>query len=118
MAHTRQLVAIFCAWKVLLLSIAVFVPGPGYDTSGLILLDGSPQRHASHAASSWGSRLGLNLLRWDALYFSTAAQRGIVYEQEWAFSPAYSRLLHVAVQSRDTQRVVRIPPVIQTRNML
>ena len=114
-AQAKQLVTIFCAWKALLLLVAAFCPGPGYDTSALILSDASPHRHSSHLASSQPSRLGLNLLRWDALYFAKAAERGVVYEQEWAFSPAYSRLLHFAAQSKATpdKRLGRVLTVEQ-----
>jgi phosphatidylinositol glycan class V len=98
--RARQLFVVFCAWKALLLSVAAFSPGPGYDTSALILVDASNRRHANHLTSSRPSRLGLNLFRWDALYFVKAAERGIVYEQEWAFSPTYSRLLYFACQCK------------------
>lgn len=88
-----RLVVIAFLWKTLLLALAAFCPGPGYDTSALILLDASAQRHNHFNDTTRGGRLILNLLRWDALYFVKAAERGQIHEQAWAFSGAYSRLL-------------------------
>ncbi|KAF2866932.1 GPI mannosyltransferase 2 [Massariosphaeria phaeospora] len=93
-----RLVVVFVAWKAALLLLAAFAPGPGYDTSGLILSSDSTHRHADFQSWALPSRLMLKLLRWDALYFVKAAQRGYHYEQEWAFSWANSRILHVAGQ--------------------
>ncbi|KAF3037775.1 ER membrane glycoprotein subunit of the GPI transamidase complex-like protein [Didymella heteroderae] len=95
----RQLVSVFCAWKGLLFCLAALCPGPGYDTSGLILSDSSLNRYANLESSSRLSHLVLNFFRWDALYFVKAAERGLVFEQEWAFSPAFSKLLSVVGQS-------------------
>ncbi|KAJ4984620.1 mannosyltransferase [Stagonosporopsis vannaccii] len=91
----RQLVMVFCAWKALLFMLTAFCPGPGYDTSALILIDSSADRHANVRSSSRFEHGVLNLFRWDALYFAKAAERGLVFEQEWAFSPAFSTLLSV-----------------------
>ncbi|RMZ67637.1 GPI mannosyltransferase 2 [Pyrenophora seminiperda CCB06] len=96
--ETKQLVVIFCLWKALLFVLAAFCPGPGYDTSGLVLLDPSLQRHSNFNATTRHERLALNLLRWDALYFVKAAERGHVHEQAWAFSWAYSHLLRLVGQ--------------------
>lgn len=85
----------FCAWKALLFCLTAFCPGPGYDTSGLILTDSSTNRYANVGSSSRFNNFVLNLSRWDALYFVKAAERGLVFEQEWAFSPAFSKLLSV-----------------------
>lgn len=73
-------------------------PGPGYDTSALILTDASTQRHTNLESSSTLVHLALNLFRWDALYFVKAAERGVVFEQEWAFSPVFSKLLSVTAR--------------------
>lgn len=91
----RQLVLIFCAWKTLLFSLTALCPGPGYDTSGLILTDASTNRYANFEESSRFDRFVLNIFRWDALYFVKAAERGVIFEQEWAFSPAFSWLIGV-----------------------
>jgi phosphatidylinositol glycan class V len=97
-SNQRQLVSVFCAWKSLLFGITALCPGPGYDTSGLILLDSTASRYANLNSSSWFNKFVLNLFRWDALYFVKAAERGLVFEQEWAFSPAFSKLMGVMGQ--------------------
>jgi hypothetical protein len=98
----RHLVLVFFAWKALLFLLPSFCPGPGYDTSALVLTDTSTNRHANIESSSRFDRFILNLFRWDALYFIRAAERGLVFEQEWAFSPAFSRLLSVTGQCEKT----------------
>ncbi|KAF2849981.1 glycosyltransferase family 76 protein [Plenodomus tracheiphilus IPT5] len=95
---SRHLIFIFCLWKVLLLGLAAFCPGPGYDTSAYILFDRSTARHHNAADLSRVDRLTLNLFRWDALYFVDAADRGQIHEQQWAFSWAYSHLLRISGQ--------------------
>ncbi|KAF1950980.1 GPI mannosyltransferase 2 [Byssothecium circinans] len=91
----RVLTAVFFAWKCILFAIAALAPGPGYDTSALILSNPSLRRHAEFKNQDFLGRIALKLFRWDALYFVTAAQRGQVYEQEWAFSWAYSGALRM-----------------------
>lgn len=80
-----RLIWIFVAWKLVLLVVACLSPGPGYDTSTQILLD----RH-HNGSPMWFARaveyVVLRLTRWDAIYFTTNAERGYVYEQQWAFS--------------------------------
>jgi len=102
----RRLLLIFLAWKTVLLLLAAFCPGPGYDTSGLILFNASTHRHVEFLSSSRLDRLTLNLFRWDALYFVKAAQRGYVHEQEWAFSWAYSHILNTVGQCKKTTSIV------------
>lgn len=97
-APHKYLLQIFCAWKLLLLVLATFCPGPGYDTSALILLDNSARRHDNFEQLSWTNQLVLNSFRWDAIYFVKAAERNKIHEQEWAFSWAYSHLLRVTAQ--------------------
>jgi len=96
----RRLVLVFLAWKVILLLIAIFSPGPGYDTSALIASDVNTLRHSNFKHWPWFERLALNLFRWDALYFVKSAQRGYAFEQEWAFSWAYSLLLNTGVKRK------------------
>lgn len=100
--HLKILVLVFFLWKALLLTLAAFCPGPGYDTSSLILIDPSVHRHESFPNSSRLHRLTLNLFRWDALYYVGGAQRGKIHEQEWAFSWAYSWLLGFVGQRKWT----------------
>lgn len=99
----RRLVLGFFAWKVLLFLLTAFCPGPGYDSSALILTDASANRHINYKSSSLLNHLTLNLFRWDALYFIKTAERGLVFEQEWAFSPVFSQLLNVTTQCEKTQ---------------
>jgi phosphatidylinositol glycan class V len=88
-----RLTSIFVAWKSFLTLLTAICPGPGYDTSGLILFGGNEHRHTAFLSSSYGDRIALKLLRWDSLYFVMTAKRGYLYEQEWAFSWAYSKFL-------------------------
>jgi len=92
--HVRRLILIFAAWKIALLLLATLTPGPGYDTSSLILLDKSTNRHFNAQSSPVLGRLPLRTFRWDALYFVNSAQRGYLYEQEWAFSWTYSYIIN------------------------
>lgn len=80
----RTLTLWFWSWKLLLLLIVLASPGPGYDTSTTIL------------APISGSRLPsilLKLVRWDSIYYVNIAQRGYLYEQEWAFG--YGQVLSI-----------------------
>ena len=80
----RFLVLSFVTWKLILLCIAFASPGPGYDTSSILLQP--------------ASRLLRRLIRWDAIYFTQLARRGYFWEQEWAFGWGFSNL--VAVTSK------------------
>lgn len=95
----RFLVLSFILWKVILLCIAFTSPGPGYDTSS-VLLDSDLDLVQAELGSGWepASRLK-NLVRWDAIYFTQLARRGYLWEQEWAFGWGFSKL--VAVTSED-----------------
>lgn len=88
----------FIAWKLILLCIALTSPGPGYDTSTVLL---HPYLHLAHpgSGSEWepASRLK-SLVRWDAIYFTQLARHGYIWEQEWAFGWGFTNL--VAVTSR------------------
>jgi hypothetical protein len=77
----RSLTALFVVWKALLFLIVANCPGPGYDTSTTLL-----------AEADESARI-LKFVRWDAIYFVRAAERGYLFEQEWAFS--YGRVLRV-----------------------
>lgn len=89
------LVLSFIAWKSILFCIALSSPGPGYDTSTVLL-------HLNHdlaqvkPVSEWepASRL-VNLIRWDAIYFTQLARRGYLWEQEWAFGWGFTNLIAV-----------------------
>ena len=88
----------FVAWKSVLLCIALTSPGPGYDTSTVLL---APESNLAQAKlrSEWQQDSGLqSLVRWDAIYFTQSARRGYLWEQEWAFGWGYTTL--IAVTSR------------------
>lgn len=94
----RFLVLSFIAWKLVLLSVALTSPGPGYDTS-TVLLQSPLNFPETKPGSNWepGSRLN-RLVRWDAIYFTQLARHGYLWEQEWAFGWGFTNL--VAVNSR------------------
>jgi phosphatidylinositol glycan class V len=88
----KSLVGLFVAWKSLLLLVACCSPGPGYDTS-----TGLYQPHADGVEDSGIiallSFVSDKLTRWDAIYFSKIANRGYLFEQEWAFGWGFTRLI-------------------------
>jgi phosphatidylinositol glycan class V len=86
----RVLVLSFLAWKTLLLIIATTSPGPGYDTSASLI--GVTENPAGELPAPLRYLVG-KLTKWDAIYFVKAANRGYVYEQEWAFSWGFSRVI-------------------------
>lgn len=91
----RRLLVLFCIWKFVLLSIVASAPGPGYDTSSTLLAEAaSPATSAAKVQEvATDSHRVLNFVRWDAIYFSQIAQRGYVFEQEWAFGPGFPTLV-------------------------
>ena len=85
--------AIFWAWKALLLGVACASPGLGYDTSTRILLDSYPLTKPTTGTVSLAvEHLVLRLMRWDAIYFASLSTRGHIFEQEWAFSWAWTKI--------------------------
>ncbi|RFU31632.1 hypothetical protein B7463_g4697, partial [Scytalidium lignicola] len=88
----QTLLLSFVAWKSLLLAIAVASPGLGYDTSTDLLLHGHGTRGHALLPSIF-YRIVERLTRWDAIYFVKTASRGYLYEQEWAFSWGYTRII-------------------------
>ncbi|EED24390.1 DUF409 domain protein [Talaromyces stipitatus ATCC 10500] len=89
----RSLLVLFLAWKAILFPIIANCPGLGYDTSTNLLASAVapslPTWFSVQASSSgiW------NFVRWDAIYFVRVAERGYLYEQEWAWGYGYTRLL-------------------------
>lgn len=80
-------VRLFAAWKGALLLVAVgsAIVGPAYDTSGgLLLADRGGDVLNSHSTAAVSALL-TRLVSWDAIYFVESADRGYVFEQEWAF---------------------------------
>ncbi|KAM5504446.1 ER membrane glycoprotein subunit of the GPI transamidase complex-like protein [Microsporum canis] len=80
---------------MILLLVVLASPGLGYDTSTALLLspEGEHVRHSAGSVAWMISRVGYRLARWDSIYFLKLAQRGYVFEQEWAFGYGYTRFL-------------------------
>lgn len=95
----------FVAWKVILGLVAHSVPGIGYDTSSSLLEDFGTSLELTETPSALKYAV-TKLLRWDAIYFTQAAVRGYVFEQEWAFSYAFSKM--IATVSGGVSRVLRL----------
>lgn len=96
----KALLLFFIVWKCLLFAVAALAPGPGYDTSALILSNPDLSRHERFKEQSFVENVALKLFRWDAFYFIQAARRDKVHEQEWAFSWAYSRMIRVMTECK------------------
>ena len=79
-----SLITFFTIWKTCLLVVALLAPGPGYDTSTRILFSESNDSSQLTLPNLIVFRFS-NLVRWDAIYFTQIAHRGIAFEQEWAF---------------------------------
>lgn len=99
-ANVRTLVAVFVVWKVLLLCIACASPGPGYDTSTELLLP-RPSRDDSLLVRTI-AYVSSKLVRWDALYFIRVAQRGHLFEQEWAFGWGWMKSISLVAKGSDS----------------
>ncbi|TGO31076.1 hypothetical protein BPAE_0002g01710 [Botrytis paeoniae] len=94
-APVRTLILCFILWKTSLLLIAACSPGPGYDTSTSLLLS-SLHSIGKKKLPSVVQYLISKLVRWDAIYFVHASNRGYVYEQEWAFGWGFTRMIKVS----------------------
>lgn len=89
-----SLILWFTVWKVLMLCIAVWSPGPGYDTSTTLLHSNqdiiiNAVLRPELASKPWMRKF----IRWDAIYYTQIAQHGYVWEQEWAFGWGFTKLL-------------------------
>ena len=89
-----SLVVAFAVWKTLLLLIAICSPGPGYDTSTTLSL--LSHNLEAKRLPTLLSHLVNKLTRWDAIYFVKVANRGYLYEQEWAFGWGFSNLISLS----------------------
>ncbi|KAI9745552.1 MAG: ER membrane glycoprotein subunit of the GPI transamidase complex-like protein [Claussenomyces sp. TS43310] len=88
----QTLILSFIAWKILLLVTAAGSPGIAYDTSTSLAQRSadSPSRPPIVLVLNYISQ---QLTRWDAIYFTTIARRGYLYEQEWAFGWGFTQLI-------------------------
>lgn len=96
----QTLLAIFIAWKSLLLLIAACSPGPGYDTSTTLAQIYDNTGSEIHAVSLLRF-ISSKLTRWDAIYFVKIASRGYLFEQEWAFG--WPRLINLFSSGESVQ---------------
>ncbi|KAJ5544937.1 hypothetical protein N7535_006676 [Penicillium sp. DV-2018c] len=91
----RSLTLAFWTWKILLYIVVTACPGLGYDTStSLISYAANPTTVASESESLSGS---LRFTRWDSIYYVDIAEKGYLFEQEWAFGWGYTKLLSLFV---------------------
>lgn len=86
----QSLLYLFIAYKALILFIALFSPGPGYDTSATLL---TPPAGNGSSLTALFELVAEKLTSWDAIYFTTVARRGYLYEQEWAFAWGWTHLI-------------------------
>ncbi|ODQ63885.1 mannosyltransferase [Nadsonia fulvescens var. elongata DSM 6958] len=102
--HIRKITSLFGAVKLTLLLIACITPVQYDSSSKLFLAKGvlspaSAETLASSRPSSpslvWStlSHLVDRLAIWDSVYFIAMADRGQIYEQEWAFSKLWSVII-------------------------
>lgn len=98
-APVRTLILCFALWKVSLLLIAACSPGPGYDTSTSLLLSSLQSIGKNRLPSAVQYLIG-KLVRWDAIYFVRASNRGYLYEQEWAFGWGFTRMIKFGTEGR------------------
>ena len=105
-----SLATLFATWKFVLLTVALLSPGSSYDTSTSLILQLREDAHlqkstAGSSLGGWRHRLGETLanrlVRWDAIYFSTIAQRGYQHEQEWAFGYGFTRVVAVLTDCKN-----------------
>jgi len=82
----RTLTAAFAVWKLFLFTVAVGSSvGDAYDTSAALAVLGNDE---SSSPPTLIGRLATRFASWDAIYFVSAARRGYLFEQEWAFGTA------------------------------
>lgn len=96
----RTLVFVFLGWKVFLLAIAAGSQvGPTYDSSSSLV--------RLHDATSPVQALLTRLVSWDAIFFVKAAQRGYLFEQEWAFGPALPTCISSLIRGESSRLSVQ-----------
>ncbi|KAK2762075.1 ER membrane glycoprotein subunit of the GPI transamidase complex-like protein [Arachnomyces sp. PD_36] len=95
LTHPAKALAVsFIVWKFLLLVIIVCSPGPGYDTSTTLLSSGWTGE-TTLSSAPW------RFVRWDSIYYLRMAERGNLFEQEWAFGYGYTRMLSLFGSGED-----------------
>ena len=87
-----SLTSAFIVWRSCLLVSALLSPGIGYDTSSSLLVASSNLSLVEETPSGLESPI-LKSTRWDAIYYTSLATQGHVYEQEWAFGIGLSSVI-------------------------
>lgn len=88
-----SLIVCFALWKVLLFLIAIASPGSGYDTSTSLLNYNHDYAFRDGEDAIQASSPLAKFVRWDAVFFTQIARRGLLFEQEWAFGWGFTKLL-------------------------
>lgn len=103
LAHPyRTLVTSFAAWKLFLFAIVLgsTLVGDAYDTSGGLLLQGPANGDATTRPAGLGTTLIARLTSRDAIYYVSAARRGYLFEQEWAFGAGLPFVVRTLLRGR------------------
>lgn len=104
--HTT-LTATFLASKTFLFAIAAGSRvGPTYDTSSGLLVPGSTPTFLTRLSS------------WDAIYFLRAAERGYLFEQEWAFGSALPNCISLIIRGNARSSCLPSRPGLKTKSKL
>lgn len=92
----------FVLWKIVLFAIVALRPGPDYDTSTELFFELQSSAPATQALAPSGIvfQFIAKLIRWDAMYYVSIAERGFVYEQEWAFGWGFTSLVRAAARCK------------------
>ena len=97
--------------------VALLSPGEGYDTSTSLFFEVLSSQTSS--SSSWvqalKQRLANRLVRWDAIYYVSIAERGYLYEQDWAFGWGFTRLISTVAERGFHHFCIRSVPKASNR---
>ncbi|PYH93000.1 DUF409 domain protein [Aspergillus ellipticus CBS 707.79] len=90
----RALTVAFCLWKALVYLVIISCPGLGYDTSTAHLYQPTGRSDVISGDIKYAHLpIPLKFVRWDSIYFVHVAEKGYVFEQEWAFGYGYTKVL-------------------------
>uniref|UniRef100_A0A060SZG5 GPI mannosyltransferase 2 n=1 Tax=Blastobotrys adeninivorans TaxID=409370 RepID=A0A060SZG5_BLAAD len=96
MSDLKQITKLFVGYKLVLGSLLFVVPTQ-FDTSTRLLLPKVP----FDAGIAWRlvAKLTERLVVWDSVFYVTIAQRGLVFEHEWAFGRGWPYLIEILTPS-------------------
>ena len=100
------LTCLFLSWKAILFLVTVTSPSPGYDTS-TTLLDWQHTINDELNSPVWSRMQDQvpKLVRWDAIYFTQIARRGVLFEQEWAFGWGFNKWIRIVGSGRPSNSI-------------